>query len=120
MGVHLNIQTVNITFHVSDLPLAVSFYENTFGLRKKSQWPTYAVFDLCGIMLALEPGGQGGAKKGVPDIYLQVDNVDEAYRELKGRSVTFLSEPKDQGWGARSAKFEDLDGSAFILVQPKK
>ena len=72
------------------------------------------------IMLALEPGGQGGAKKGVPDIYLQVDNVVEAYRELKGRSVTFLSEPKDQGWGARSAKFEDLDGSAFILVQPKK
>jgi len=116
----LNIKTVNITFHVSDFRQAVSFYENTVGLQKKSQWPTYAVFDLCGIMLALELGGERGVKKGVPDIYLQVDNVDEVYRELKGKGITFLTEPKDQSWGARIAKFADLDGNAFILVQLKK
>jgi predicted enzyme related to lactoylglutathione lyase len=116
----LDIKTVNITFHVSDFSRAVSFYENTVGLEKKSQWPTYAAFDLCGITLALEPGGEGGAEKSVPDIYLQVDNVDEVYRELKGKGVTFLTEPKDQSWGARTAKFADPDGNAFILVQLKK
>jgi catechol 2,3-dioxygenase-like lactoylglutathione lyase family enzyme len=116
----LKIRTVNITFHVSDFPQAVSFYENTVGLQKKSQWPTYAVFDLCGIMLALEPGGERGAKKGVPDIYLQVDSVDEVYGELRGKGVTFLTEPKDQSWGARTAEFTDPDGNAFILVQLRK
>ena len=116
----MNIRTVNITFHVSDFLEAVSFYENVLGLQKKSQWPTYAVFDLCGIMLGLEPEGERGVKKGVPDIYLQVDNVDDVYTELKGNSVKFLTEPKDQSWGARTAKFVDSDGNIFTLVQLKK
>ncbi len=116
----MNIKTVNITLHVSDFSEAVSFYENILGLQKKSQWHNYAVFDLCGIMLGLEPGGERGAKKGVPDIYLQVDNVDETYRDLKGKGARFLTEPKDQSWGARTAKFTDPDGNMFILVQLKK
>ena len=116
----MNIRTVNITFHVSDFLEAVCFYENVLGLPKRSQWSTYAVFDLCGIMLGLEPGGEKGVKKGVPDIYLQVDNVDEVYRELKSKGVRFLTEPQDQSWGARTAKFADPDGNVFILVELKK
>jgi len=119
-GIRLNIKTVNIAFRVSDFQEAVAFYENILGLPKKSHWPTYAVFDLCGTMLGLEPGGERGVKKGVPDIYLQIDNVDDAYRELKGKGVRFLTEPKDQSWGARTAKFVDPDGNVFILVQLKK
>jgi predicted enzyme related to lactoylglutathione lyase len=116
----MNIKTVNMTFHVSDFKEAVSFYENVLGLQKKSLWRTYAVFDLCGIMLGLEFRGERGVKKGAPDIYLQVDNVDDAYGELKGKGVRSLTEPKDQSWGARTAKFEDPDGNMFILVQLKK
>jgi len=116
----VNIKTVNITFHVSNFLEAVSFYENVLGLQKKSQWPTYAVFDLSGIMLGLEAGGESEVKKGVPDILLQIDNVDDLYRELKGKGVKFLTDPKDQSWGARTAKFVDLDGNIFTLVQLKK
>jgi len=105
---------------VSNFQESVAFYENILGLPKKSQWSTYAVFDLCGIMLGLEPGGEKGAKKGAPDIYLQVENVDEAYEELKDKGVRFITEPKDQSWGARTAKFTDPDGNTFILVQLKK
>ena len=116
----MNIKTVNITFHVLDFPRAVSFYENILGLPKKSQWPTYVVFDVCGMMLGIEPGGERGVKKGAPDINLQVDNVDETYRDLKSRGVKFLTEPKDQTWGARTADFADPDGNVFTLVQLKK
>jgi predicted enzyme related to lactoylglutathione lyase len=116
----VNIRTVNLTFHVSDFLEAVSFYENVLGLQKKSQWPNYAVFDLCGIMLALEPTGEREVKKGMPDMYLQIDNVDDVYRELKGKGVKFLTEPKDQSWGARTARLADPDGNVFTLVQLKK
>jgi lactoylglutathione lyase len=116
----MDIKTVNMTFHVSDFSNAVAFYENVLGLQKKSQWSDYAVFDLCGIMLGLEPGGEKEEKKGFPDIYLQVDNVDDAYNELRGRGIKFLTEPKDQSWGARIAKFTDLDGNVFILTQLRK
>jgi predicted enzyme related to lactoylglutathione lyase len=115
----LNIKTVNITFHVSDFQQAISFYENILGLQKKSYWPTYATFDLCGIMLGLEPGGERGVKKGVPDILLQVDNVDDVYRELKSKTVKFLTEPTDESWGGRTAKFQDPDENVFTLVQIK-
>lgn len=111
---------MNITFHVSNFPEAVSFYENVLGFKKKSQWRNYAVFDLCGMMLGLEPGGEKGIKKGVPDIYLQVDNLDETHGELKGKGVNFLTEPEDQSWGARTARFADPDGNVFILVQLKR
>jgi len=116
----LNIKTVNITFRVSNLQEAVNFYENILGLPKKSQWPTYVVFDVCGMMLGIEPGGERGVKKGAPDINLQVDNVDETYRDLKSKGVKFLTEPKDQTWGARTADFADPDGNVFTLVQLKK
>jgi len=65
-------------------------------------------------------GGEKGIKEGMPDIYLQIDNVDEAYRELKGMGVRFLTEPKDQSWGARTVKFADPDGNVFVLVELKK
>jgi catechol 2,3-dioxygenase-like lactoylglutathione lyase family enzyme len=115
----MNIKTFNMTLHVSDFSEAVSFYEDTLGLRKKYQWPNYAVFDLCGIMFAVEPGGERGTKKNWPDIYLQVDDVDEAYRELERKGVRFATEPKDESWGARTAKFVDPDENVFILVQLK-
>jgi predicted enzyme related to lactoylglutathione lyase len=105
---------------VSNFQEAVSFYENVLSLQKKAQWPTYAVFDLCGIMLGLEARGERRVKKDLPDIYLQVDNVDDAYKELKNKGVKFLTEPKDQSWGARTANFMDPDGNVFILVQLKK
>ena len=109
-----------MTFHVSNFLEAVSFYENILGLPKKSQWHNYAVFDLCGIMLGIEPERERAVKKGAPEIYLQVDNVDEAYKELKSKGVKFLTEPKDQSWGSRTAKFVDPNGNMFILVQIKK
>lgn len=116
----MNIKTVNITFRVSNLSEAVDFYEIVLGLQKKSQWPTYVVFDLRGVMLGLEPGGERGLKKGVPDIYLEVDNLDDLCRQLRTKGVKFLGEPEDQNWGARTAKFVDPDGNAFVLLQLKK
>jgi predicted enzyme related to lactoylglutathione lyase len=64
----------------------------------------------------IEPGGERGVKKSVPDIYLQVDDADKAYRELKSKGVRFLTEPKDQSRGARTAKFADSDENIFIYV----
>jgi predicted enzyme related to lactoylglutathione lyase len=115
----VNIKTVNITFHVSDFKEAVSFYENVLALQKKSHWPTYAVFNLCGIMLGLEPEGERGVKEGAPDIYLQVDNVDAVYGELKGKGLDSWQNQKIR-LGRTNAKFEDPDGNTFILVQLKK
>jgi len=51
---------------------------------------------------------------------MEVDDVDDTYTELKGKGVKFVSEPKDQYWGARTATFLDPDEYRFILVRLKK
>ena len=103
----------HLTFPVSDLKKAVNFYENILGLKKTDEWGNYAIFDVGGVELALEP-------KGRFLIFLLVDDVDKAYIELKEKGVKFLTEPKDQYWGGRTAEFSDPDGNKFIIESFKK
>jgi uncharacterized glyoxalase superfamily protein PhnB len=51
---------------------------------------------------------------------LLVDDVDEAYNAFKEKGVKFVTEPKDQYWGGRTAEFADLDGNKFIIESFKK
>jgi len=51
---------------------------------------------------------------------MTVDDVDKAYKNLKTKGVNFVTEPKDQYWGGRTATFVDPDENMFILVSSKK
>ena len=72
------------------------------------------------MILGLELGGEKGGKKGASNIYLRVDSLDDASRELKNRGAELLTEPTDQGPSVRTAKFIDSGDNAFILAQLKK
>jgi len=95
-----------IRIGVSDMKKSVSFYQDILGLEKISEWPTGAIFDIAGVELGLE-------LKATPEICLLVDDVDKAYGNLKDKGVKFVTEPKDQAWGGRTAGFVDPDGNAF-------
>jgi len=108
------IEKINhITFPVSDLKKAVAFYENILGLKKTGEWSTYAIFDVGGVELGLEPGGK-------LEVYMLVDNVDKVYKDLKKRGVKFVKEPKDQSWSGRTATIVDPDGNTFIIEHFKE
>jgi catechol 2,3-dioxygenase-like lactoylglutathione lyase family enzyme len=98
----------HITLGASDIKKAVSFYEEILGLEKIGEWPAYAIFDIAGVELGLQP-------RQKPEICLLVDDVDKAYGDLKDKGVKFLSEPKDQDWGGRAATFVDPDGNIFVI-----
>jgi catechol 2,3-dioxygenase-like lactoylglutathione lyase family enzyme len=110
----------HITFAVSDLKETTLFYEKILGLKKTGEWPNYVIFDVGGVDLAFEPGGKKGRKERAPDIFMLVDDVDEAYKKLKEKGAKFATEPKDQYWGGRTAAFLDPDENMFILVHFKK
>ncbi len=98
----------HITICVSDVKTAVSFYQGILGLEKIGEWPGYAQFDIAGVGLGLE-------RRPKPEICLLVDDVDKAYAHLKDKGVKFVSEPKDQSWGARAATFLDPDGNMLVI-----
>jgi len=103
----------HITFPVSDIKKTVAFYENILGLKKRGEWPNYAEFDVGGVHFGFE-------QKGKLEIFLLVDNVDEAYESLKKKGVNFVTEPREMHWGARAATFVDPDGNKFTLEHFKK
>jgi catechol 2,3-dioxygenase-like lactoylglutathione lyase family enzyme len=109
----------NITLAVSDLKETISFYENVLGLKKTAEWTNYVTFDVGGTDLAFEPGGKKGRREGAPDVFMLVDDVDDAYKKLREKGVKFATEPKDQYWGGRTAAFLDPDENVFILVHFK-
>jgi len=53
----------HITIYVSDLK-SISFYEKILGLKKTGEWSNYAIFDVGGTDLGLEPDGKKGRKEG--------------------------------------------------------
>jgi len=97
----------HIKIGVSDLKKAVAFYENIVGLEKKSEGPTYAIFNVGGVELGLGAGRL--------EIFLLVDDVDKACQDLKEKGAKFVTEPRDQPWGARIATIVDPEGNEFIL-----
>ena len=49
-------------------------------------------------------------------LILAVENVDEAYRDLKDEGVAFVTEPTDfTGWGIRAAHFRDPNGDLLEI-----
>jgi predicted enzyme related to lactoylglutathione lyase len=44
----------------------------------------------------------------------QADDVEATYREMTGRGVEFVQEPKTESWGT-GAVFKDADGNTFAL-----
>jgi predicted enzyme related to lactoylglutathione lyase len=52
-----------------------------------------------------------------PNLYLWVEDVDRAFRELSARGVTFEQEPADMPWGHRIARLRDPEGRMLCLAQ---
>ena len=98
----------HITIGVSDLKKSVAFFEDVLGFEKLGEWSAYAVFDIAGTSVGLEPKAQH-------EICFLVDNVDDAYHRLEGSGLKFVTEPKDQPWGVRDASFVDPDGNKFVI-----
>ena len=130
---------------VSNMERAVAFYENMLQLRKTYEHPVWTSFDVGGTSLALAVSGTKGSAEGAkvckscslcvlrfsagkmkPDkeaptatsvIYLEVENLDSVYGKLKKRGVRFLTEPKEQAWGGRTAAMLDPDKNMLVLSE---
>lgn len=103
----------HISFPASDVKRTGSFYENVLGLKKTGEWPNYATFDVGGVQFGF------GLDEEL-EIFLIVDDVDQAYQTLKEKGAKFLTEPKDQHSGARTATLVDPDGNRFTIETSRR
>lgn len=110
----------NITLTVKNLKRSVDFYENILGLQKKYEFRDYVGFDCGGVEIGLKTWGElEKPRKGEPCISFLVDDVDDAYRNLRQNGVKVIEGPKDTVWGGRIILFEDPDGNLLQLTKIK-
>lgn len=50
-------------------------------------------------------------------ICFEVEDLDETYRHLKDRDVAFVTEPREQGWGGRTAAMLDPNNNIIVLSE---
>jgi len=85
-------QIGQIALTVSDIGRAVAFYRDSLGMRFLFQVPNLGFFDCDGIRLMLslpEKAAEGSSSV----IYFKVANIQQAFKTLASRGVTFEAEP---------------------------
>jgi len=134
-----------IEIPVSDMRKAISFYENVLRLRKTYENPVWTSFDVDGVSFALAVSGTKQTKKSAKIctscstcvlryaagkikqdkdaptatsvIYFEVENLDETYEKLREQGVRFITKPKEQGWGGKTAVMLDPDDNLIVLSE---
>ena len=130
---------------VSNMVNAVAFYEKVLGLEKTYEHPVWTAFNVGGTSFALAASGtkRGNretrvctscslcalryatskmkldkeAPTAISITYFEVENLDEMYQKLKDRGVQFITKPKKQGWGGKTAIMLDPDKNIIVLSQ---
>jgi predicted enzyme related to lactoylglutathione lyase len=133
-----------IEIPVSDMNKSTVFYEELLGLEKSYEHTVWTSFDVGGTPLAIavsgtkgegkEPeicrsctpcvlryaagkGGHTGKPTATCVLYLLVEDLDGKYLELKEKGVEFISEPREQAWGGRTAVMLDPDRNILVLSE---
>ena len=118
-GILRSVSAVRI--FVDDLDRARGFYRDVLELREKSATPNWAVFDVDGKNLVIEPVAADDPQHDdlvgrFLAVSFEVDDIEKIYRDLRAKGVTFPQPPEKQVWGGTLAFPRDPDGNILTLV----
>jgi lactoylglutathione lyase len=68
-------------------------------------------------MLAGETLGTPRDQRATGLFNIFVEDVDEAFAQLRAKGIEFIIEPTDREWGRRTAHFKDPDGVVWEISQ---
>src|SRR5215831_16879420 len=106
---------------VADVDLSIPFYEQTFGFKliSRSDSPSKsAILARDQIQIGLAENGGDPTQEGC---YFEVDNVEAAYQEIKGKGAN-VSELEIQKRGDSTSKVFFViapDGLCYMIGQPQ-
>lgn len=116
----VNVLSSRILLRPTDLERSRAFYRDDLGLaiyREFGEWSRRGtVFFLGGGFLEVSGHSDEPAGPGL-QLWLQVDDAAAAHRELAGRGVTVLREPRREPWGLVEMWIADPDGVRICVVE---
>lgn len=114
-----------IAVNATDIPRALAFYRDTLGMRLLFEAPPkMAFFDCAGVRLMLSLPETPEYDHPGSVLYFRVDDIDQAYAQLKERGVTFQGKPHliarmpdHELW---MTFFKDSEGNTLALMAEKR
>jgi len=113
-----------VCYAVKNLKVAREFYEGTLGLKATSTWVSNDTsgmieYDIGSGTLAIGAGAPNftPGKEG-PCVALEVENFEEAVKELKTKKIEFVMEPMDTSV-CQMALILDPDGNQLTIHRRK-
>ncbi|MBX5135059.1 glyoxalase [Rhizobium lentis] len=101
-----------------DLMAAKRFYEDILGLDLMMDHGWIVTFGAnTSMKVQLSVASQGGSGTPVPDLSIEVDDLDAAFKAMSGAGIPIEYGPADEPWGVRRFYVRDpFDQLVNILV----
>jgi predicted enzyme related to lactoylglutathione lyase len=114
------ISTVRVC--VRDQAAGVAFYRDVLRLELRLDTPAFALFEVGGVTLIVEPADAGDTNDGeligrFLGVTLATNDLAATYSALRAQGVEFLHAPALQAWGGIMTHFKDPAGNVLTAVQ---
>jgi lactoylglutathione lyase len=107
-----------IVLYVRDTERSARWYSELLGIPARHKQPGWVELETKGVTVCLHGGREGGRVKDPSSVGFKVEDFDAAWRSLKLREVSGLSEPYSPSPGLRCLSFEDPDGNVLGIEGP--
>ncbi|HBS63699.1 MULTISPECIES: VOC family protein [Stenotrophomonas] len=114
----MKVTRIVANLHASNPALADRFYRDILGLHVAMDhgWiRTYAGDDTMAVQLSI--ASEGGSGTAVPDLSIEVDDLDEALRRVLQAGIPLAYGPANEPWGVRRFHVRDPLGRLVNLLQ---
>lgn len=102
----------------SDLSKAAGFYGDILGLEllmDHGWFQTYGSDEKMTVQVSF--GSEGGSGTAVPDLSIEVDNIEAALARFEEANVPIEYGPKSEPWGVRRFYVRDPFGKLINIMQ---
>jgi len=114
----MKVKRIVSNIQTSDLKKASEFYGDILGLDLLMDlgWiQTYGSDEMMTVQLSF--GTEGGSGTPVPDLSIEVDDLDEALARIKAANIPIEYGPVSEPWGVRRFYVRDPFGQLINILQ---
>ncbi|MBR0899865.1 VOC family protein [Bradyrhizobium tropiciagri] len=102
----------------SDIAAARSFYRDILGLEPLMDFGWVATYGSSETMqVQISFASEGGSGTPVPDLSIEVDDLDVALHRIKAARIAIEYGPADEPWGVRRFYVRDPFGRLINILQ---
>ena len=102
----------------SDVDKASAFYKDILGLKVVMDLGWIRTYGLSSKMtIQMSVMSEGGSGTAVPDVSIEVDNVEEALMRVRKAGIAIEYGPATEAWGVRRFYVRDPFGKLINILQ---